>query len=112
MFKKLSITLATVVSLIAIYQAGIVFTSTFAKASDLNALRIEMKINVLKSDTQYIQNKIWDMEDRYGYKELNEKSNEISIDVVHRYWEYRKQLDNKTDELKMLMEKRLKMIGD
>ena len=111
MFKKISITLAIIVSLLAIYQAGVSFTSTYAKAADLVELKIEVKINALKSDIQYIQNKIWDMEDRYGYKELNEKSKEVPIDTIHRYAEYRKQLKDKEIELNLLMKNRLDLIG-
>jgi len=107
MFKKISIILATIVSIIAIYQGIGAFCGTYAKAADLSELKVEVKTNALKQDTQYIQDRMWDMEDRYGFKKLNDKSPEIPKAIIHRYFEYKSQLDEKSDTLKMLMNKRI-----
>ena len=107
MFKKISAILAIFVSLIVIYQGAGMFCSSYAKASDLSALKVEVKINALKHDVQYIQDRIWDMEDRYGHKELNDKDKNIPSDVIHKYDGYKKRLDDDSELLQELMKNRL-----
>ena len=116
--KKASIILAIVVSLFAIYQGSIsmidrasAYTSTFAKLDDLKKLSIDVKLNTLKRDVDYLQNKIWELEDRYGYIKLRNKDASIPNDVIHRYHEYITQLDEKTSTIKILMQKRIGGVG-
>ena len=107
MFKKLSVALAIIVSLLAIYQGGGLFFSTYAKAADLSSLQMEVHINALKQDVQYVQDRVWQMEDRYGYQELNDQNRNIPKSVLHRYQEYSKQLKENSELLKILMIKRM-----
>ena len=107
MFKKVSAILAVFVSLVVIYQGAGMFCSSYAKASDLSSLKIEVKIHALQHDVQYVQDRIWDMEDRYGCRELIDKDKNIPSDIIHKYDKYKKRLDDDSELLQELMKKRL-----
>lgn len=64
--KKYSSIIAVIVSLVVLFGAGFGAVSYFAKASELNTLKLVMDYGFLEIRAKALQQRMWDLEKQYG----------------------------------------------
>jgi len=64
--KKYSSIITVIVSLVVIFTAGFGAVSYFAKADDLNTLKLVMNYGFLEIRAKALQERMWDLEKQYG----------------------------------------------